>query len=173
MDFCRARCAYRSLLNFIRSPRPGERPDPPVITNGSNRGPDEPTLLQAGWCQGRWGSRQSEMAQETTDDGSRGKGGEEAQGTLRIARTALQVEGKDPVEPPRPSPARRGGAGWHLDAWAGGVSVEWPPAGCGARPNHPRPAPGAPVAGAPRPPVSLTAPTAIVGCPGSRPTQPE
>jgi hypothetical protein len=50
--------------------RPGERPEHPVITNGSNRGPDEPAWLQAGWCKGRWVSRQFEMAQNTTDDGA-------------------------------------------------------------------------------------------------------
>ena len=45
------------------APRPGERPEHPVITSGSDRGPDEPALLQVGRCKGQWLSREVEIVQ--------------------------------------------------------------------------------------------------------------
>jgi hypothetical protein len=58
------------------------RGSPPVITSGSDRGPDELPLLQADRCKGRGGRRKLEMQQDETDDRPPGDGGADLVETL-------------------------------------------------------------------------------------------
>jgi len=97
------------------APRPGFWPENLSRAGGRGRRPGEPLLAQPCRRSRWWLRREVEVAQNLANDRPGGDGRDDAQGALLTARTALPVDGKDPLEQPGPPPARRDRAGrlWH------------------------------------------------------------
>jgi hypothetical protein len=136
---------------------PALGPKPLGKAGALGRGPGETSLLHARQYDRRGVGGELEMPQDAANDGSVGDSGDDPQGTPVTSGASFQVDGKDPLEQPRPAKARGSRARLRLDtllARGGGIAPRH--LRCAAK--QPATAPAAPVAGRPMPPASLTVP---------------
>jgi hypothetical protein len=82
---------------------------------GSGRGPGKGVLADTGWGQGG-GHRELQMLEELPDHLAVRDGGDAPQRPLLTARAARHVQGKHPLQQPRPVPLETGKAGVMLVA---------------------------------------------------------
>src|SRR5215831_3472249 len=105
--------APASADGFDREKRTGPRrmarglPPTGRARGTSGRGPGKGVLADTRWGDGWWVYRQFQMLEDLPDDRALRDGGDDPQCPPLAERAARHVQGKHPLEQPRPAPAWR------------------------------------------------------------------